>query len=99
MFDLKFTSEAKAQYQDLKLNPSKSPTQAQVFKALGFLQNNPRHPSLHTHEYDAIPHPWNAKQKVWEAYAQNKTHEAYRIFWCYGPERKQITIIAITSHP
>ena len=24
---------------------------------------------------------------------------AYRLFWCYGPESGQITIIAITPHP
>jgi hypothetical protein len=25
--------------------------------------------------------------------------QAYRLFWCYGPGRNQITIIAITPHP
>jgi hypothetical protein len=71
----------------------------QVSEALKKLEQNPRHPGLNTHEYDAIPNPYDKKQKVFEAYAQNKTPGAYRIFWCYGPEKQQITIIAITPHP
>jgi hypothetical protein len=31
--------------------------------------------------------------------AQNKTPGADRIFWCYGPEKGEMTIIAITPHP
>ena len=71
----------------------------QVFEALKKLEQNPRHPGLNTHEYDAIPNPYDKQQKVLEAYAQNKTLGAYRIFWCYGPEKQQITLIAITPHP
>lgn len=37
--------------------------------------------------------------KVPEASIQNKTPGAYRLFWCYGPDRDRITIIAITTHP
>jgi hypothetical protein len=66
---------------------------------LGYLQTNPKHPSLKTHPYDSIDNPFNSKEKVFEAYAQNNTSSAYRIFWCYGPARKEITIIAITPHP
>jgi hypothetical protein len=71
----------------------------QVDKCIEFLQNNPRHSGLHTHEFSALSHPYDQKQKVFEAYAQNKTPGAYRVFWCYGPEKNQITIIAITPHP
>ena len=31
--------------------------------------------------------------------AENNTPAAYRIFWFYGPGKKEITIIAITPHP
>jgi hypothetical protein len=24
---------------------------------------------------------------------------AYRVFWCYGPEKQHITLIAVTPHP
>lgn len=71
----------------------------QVYKTISFLSQNPKHPSLKTHEYDSIPHPYNSKDKVFEAYAQNQTSGAYRVFWCYGPNKNEITIIAITPHP
>jgi len=38
-------------------------------------------------------------EEIFEAYAEQSTPAAYRIFWYYGPELTQITIIAITSHP
>ena len=71
----------------------------QVQKCIELLSENPRHPGLHTHEFHALPHPYDTKQKVFEAYAQNRTPGAYRVFWCYGPGKNQITIIAITPHP
>jgi hypothetical protein len=70
----------------------------QVHKTLTLLQTNPKHPGLKTHEYASIENPYDKKQKVFEAYAQNKTPGAYRVFWCYGPGKKDITIIAITPH-
>ncbi len=51
------------------------------------METNLRHPSLHTHKFDAIESPFGAE--VFESYAQNKTPEAYRIFWCYGPTRDE----------
>ena len=71
----------------------------QVHKTLHLLSLNPRHPGLRTHAYDSLEHPFNPNEKVLEAYAQNRTPGAYRVFWCYGPEKGQITIIAITPHP
>src|SRR5262245_63997144 len=71
----------------------------QVSNAIAKLEQDPRHPGLNTHEYSSIPNPYDKNQKVFEAYAQNKTPGAYRIFWCYGPNRQQITILAITPHP
>jgi hypothetical protein len=71
----------------------------QVRKTIQLLGENPKHTGLHTHEYSALPNPFNPKEKVFEAYAQSNTPGAYRVFWCYGPDKKQITIIAITPHP
>lgn len=71
----------------------------QVHKCIRNLLNNPRHPSLKTHEYDSLPHPWSNTEKVFEAYAQNRTPGAYRVFWCYGPQKGELTLIAITPHP
>ncbi len=60
---------------------------------------NPRHPGLKTHEYNSIENPYDPDTKVFEAYVQNRTPGAYRVFWCYGPRKSEITIIAITPHP
>lgn len=71
----------------------------QVHKTVTLLRDNPKHPGLHTHEYNSIENPFDRSQKVFEAYAQNKTPGAYRVFWCYGPQANELTIIAITPHP
>ncbi len=72
----------------------------QIAKAIDLLADNPRHPSLQTHEYHgACEHPYKRGDKVFEAYAQNRTADAYRIVWCYGPDRGEITLLAIVGHP
>ncbi len=71
----------------------------QVVKCIELLQTNPRHPGLATHEYDSIENPYDSGTKVFEAYAQNRAPGAYRVFWCYGPGKGEITIIAIAPHP
>lgn len=71
----------------------------QVEKCVRLLLENPRHPGLNTHEYHSIEHPYRDDEKVFEAYVQNRTPGAYRLFWCYGPDKGDITIIAITPHP
>jgi len=97
-------SAAKSAFENRqKSGKKKSPKQEglfkQVRKTIQYLAENPRHPSLNTHEFDSLSNPYNSEEKVFEAYAQNKTPGAYRVFWCYGPDKKQITIIAITPHP
>jgi len=68
-----------------------------VRKALGLLQANPRHPRQATHEFKSLTGP--AGEKVFEAYAENRTPGALRIFWYYGPDPGMIRILNITSHP
>lgn len=115
MFTLVWTQEAKDQYDTLKAKAQGSLASRakkgkaksskdeglfkQVHKTVTLLGSNPKHPSLETHEYRSLPHPYDKKQKVFEAYAQNQTPGAYRVFWCYGPGKQQITIITITPHP
>jgi hypothetical protein len=60
------------------------------------MQTNLRHPSLNTHKYESLRRPDGGP--VFEAYAENRTPGAYRVFWFYGPERDTITIVAITDH-
>lgn len=71
----------------------------QVAKTIRLLGENPRHPSLQTHEFHSLDHPYKKGEKVFEAYAQHRTPGAYRVFWCYGPGKGELTIIAITPHP
>ncbi len=101
---IKFTPTADAQLTALENSPSSAPLLAQVRKALAYLEIDPSHPSLHTHEFTSLSGVNG--EKVFEAYAQNNTPGAYRIFWHYGPDEIQgkkrvpvITIIAITRHP
>ncbi len=97
-FTLKWMPTAVASYETIEKNKKKRLLK-QVRKTLSLLQSNPRHPGLHTHEFQSIENPFDKKQKVFTAYAQNNTPEAYRVFWCYGPDKSEITIIAITPHP
>ena len=96
-FRLRFTPEAEANLSELEHDPSRKKRLKAVRKALGLLEQNPRHPGLQTHEYRSVAGAQG--EKVFEAYAENKTPAAYRIFWHYGPEPGDITIIAITPHP
>jgi hypothetical protein len=101
---LKFTPTADAQYSALENAPSKAPVFEQVGKALGYLEIDPHHRSLNTHEFTSLGGAHG--EKVFEAYAQNNTPGAYRIFWHYGPDEIKgkkripvITVVAITPHP
>ena len=97
MFTLYWTVEAKEAIRSLEKDPAKEAVLKSVAKALSYLQQNPRHPGLNTHKYSALKGVND--EEVFEAYAQNNTPGAYRIFWCYGPGRNALTIIAITAHP
>lgn len=69
----------------------------QVAKAIQFLATNPRHPGLNSHEIEPLTRKFG--QKVFQSYLENKTPGAGRMFWVYGPNRKEITIVGIEPHP
>ena len=96
-FRLLFTEQAAEDYQALEDNPALAKRLKAVRKALGLLETNPRHPGLRTHKYSSLSASFG--QEVFEAYAENNTPGAWRIFWHYGPGKQVITIIAITPHP
>ena len=66
-------------------------------KAMKLLAENPRHPGLQSHEIDALTKRYG--MKVWESYLENHTPAAGRVFWVYGPEKGDITIIGLEPHP
>jgi hypothetical protein len=94
-FELVFTEEAANQLEALDASDRKKAKK--VRKTLGLLETNPRHPGLQTHEYETLTQALG--QKVFEAYVENRTPGAFRVFWYYGPARQQLTILAITPHP
>jgi hypothetical protein len=96
-FKLRFTQQADADLDELEQDKSLLKRLKAVRKALGYLETNPRHPGLNTHKYSALSGPNN--EEVFEAYAENKTPAAYRIFWYYGHNKGEITIVAITEYP
>jgi len=101
---LRFTLTADRQLTALESTPSQAALLAQVRKALSFLEVNPSHPGLHMHEFTSLTGVNG--EKLFEAYAQNNTPGAYRIFFHYGPDEIKgnqrvpvITIVAINPHP
>jgi hypothetical protein len=100
LFDIYLTDAAKNQLERLKKDKGlekRNHAVIAVIKAIHFLSENPRHKSLQTHEFTNLIGPKG--EKIFEAYAEQSTPAAYRIFWYYGPDKKQITIMAITPHP
>ena len=69
----------------------------QMGKAMRLLSENPRHPGLQSHEISALTARYG--MKVWESYLENRTPGAGRIFWVYGPNQQDITIIGLEPHP
>ncbi len=97
MYELIFTPQGDSNLLEIENDPAKREGLQAVRKTLGFMETNLRHPSLNTHEYTSLKGPNG--EKVFEAYVQQKTPSAYRVFWYYGPDRGQFTIVAITPHP
>jgi hypothetical protein len=96
-FEIVFSSEANSQIDAIETNPALLKRCKAVQKALAFLESNPRHPGLKTHKFNALIGANG--EDIFEAYAENNTPGAYRIFWHYGPRKEMITIIAIVPHP
>ncbi len=96
MFKIFLSDTASAQLDKLHTDQNYADRVKAVDKTLGLLKN-PRHPGLQTHEFTSLHGPHG--EKVFEAYAQQNTPAAYRVFWYYGPNRKQITVVSITAHP
>ena len=68
-----------------------------LVKALGYLEQNPRHNSLASHEIDDLTRKYGFK--VFQSYLENATPAAGRLFWAYGPDKGDLTVLAIEPHP
>ena len=108
-FLIRFSLVADADLRALEADEGLAKKLKAVRKTLALMEVNLRHPSLQTHEFHALFGPNG--EKVFEAYAQNQTPGAHRVFWCYPNEKTRlgirdlpeggacILIIAITAHP
>jgi len=97
MFELVFSDKAKEQLSDIKRNLALLKRFKAITKALHFLRENPKHPSLHTHIFHSALGPNG--EKLFEAYAESNTPGAYRILFCYGQDGKSILIVSVIPHP
>lgn len=94
-FNLLFQPLPEQQLDHIKrTNPDKH---KKVLRCLGLLETDPKYPGLHSHRYEEFDDVHG--EKIWESYVENKTPGAFRVFWHYGPEGGEITIVAITPHP
>jgi hypothetical protein len=97
LFEIFLTDHARDALQRLKIDKGLEKRYRFVTKAIRLLSTNPRHTGLKTHEFTSLKGPGG--EKVFEAYAEQSTPAAYRVFWYYGPAKNQITILAVTPHP
>lgn len=67
-----------------------------IAKVIKTLMTNPKHPGLQTHEIKPLSARYG--QKVFQSYL-DQGQNANRLFWVYGPQKRDITIIAIEPHP
>jgi hypothetical protein len=109
-FTLRFDEEAAAIIKGLENGDANDKAKLKkVSRALGNLQGNPRHPGLHSYEYQNFK-GGPPGVKIWHSYVENNTPGAWRIFWRYGPDETRkdqkgkdvrvpvITIVRISPH-
>lgn len=96
-FRLEFATDARAALLRLDDDASAQARLRKVRKALAFLQANPRHPGLRVHPFHSLKGPNG--EAVFEAYVENQTAGAWRIWFWFGPGRETITVVAIGPHP
>ena len=104
MFTIYYDGEAEALIKELAgkafsggLNRDEKDLYRKIRKALQYLETNPRHPGLNSHEIEVLTEKYGVR--IWESYLENKKAGARRMFWIYGPETKEITIVGIEKHP
>jgi hypothetical protein len=79
------------------LSGDEARTFRKLVKVVGYLAVNPRHNSLSTHEIDELSRLHGVK--IFQSYLENRTPAAGRLFWAYGPNKGEITVLALEPHP
>jgi len=104
MFTIRMGIPGMKQFWDNLLNKKKNDSldsdEEELFKklakAIKFLSQDPKYPGLQTHEIEVLSKKYD--MKIWQSYL-DQGEKARRIFWTYGPNRKEITILAVEPHP
>ena len=84
-------------YRDGTINNKEAELYKKWGSALKKLAMDPFYPSLKSHEIEPLSKRYG--MKVWQSYLENKKSGARRIFWVYGPDKNDITIIGLEPHP
>ena len=66
-------------------------------QAMRHLSLDPMYPGLNSHEIPQLTK--RVGKKVWQSYLENRKSGAMRMYWVYGPQKQEITIIGLASHP
>jgi len=102
---LRFTPTADWQLKLIEGDPASTGILKQIRKTLGYLETNLRSKSLQSHKHESLSIRY--KREIFEAYVQQHSPGAFRIFWHYGDDEQDdkgkripiITVIAIIRHP
>ena len=86
-----------SQFRDGSINKKDKELYKKWGNALKKLSLNPLYPSLKTHEITELSRRYG--MKVWQSYLENKNSGARRMYWVYGPDHQEITIIGLEPHP
>lgn len=92
-----FWNDLTKKYKDDSLKKDELHLFRKLIKTFNFLNNNPKHPGLKSHEIAPLSKRYGIK--VFQSYLENNKPSAGRIYWVYGPDKKDITIIGIEPHP
>ena len=90
-------SKLQTSYRDGTINNKDAELYKKWGSALKKLAMDPFYPSLKSHEIEPLSKRYG--MKVWQSYLENKKSGARRMFWVYGPDKNDITIIGLEPHP
>lgn len=90
-------TDLQAKYRNGPISKSEKELYTKLGKTLVKLAADPMYPGLHTHEIVSLTKRYG--MRVWQSYLENNKSKARRIFWVYGPNKQEITVIGLEPHP
>lgn len=96
-FNLDISDDASATIDGLERSDEKK--WKKVVKALQFLEQDPKYPSLHSKKFKGMEGQGPNGEDYWESYVENKTPAAWRILWYYDKyEKDLIGVVWLGQH-